>query len=267
MTKKISRLIITLFALMLIFLAACEPPDDGDDDGGGITTTTTSIYDSSAIEMTWITIPGGTFEMGCLSNNNCDDNSLPVHTVEVTSFEMTEVEVTLYQYMAITGDNASWFGDCNECPVERVTWQKAEEFCEDIGGRLPTEAEWEYAARAGSNTIFTCGNTSGCLDDHAWYAENSDDQTHPAGEKDPNAFGLYDMTGNVSEWVQDCWNDNYQGAPTDGSAWDAGTCSQRITRGGSWNDQTSTLAVSHRNRYNVSGMDNLIGFRCAREID
>jgi len=101
--------------------------------------------------------------------------------------------------------------------------------------RPPSEAEWEYACRAGTTTRYSFGDSESKLGDYAWYRENSGDKTHPVGKKNPNPYGLYDMHGNVYDWVQDKWHSNYNGAPTDGSAWGSGDGAGRVIRGGSWN--------------------------------
>ena len=139
-------------------------------------------------------------------------------------------------------------------PAVCVSWNDAEAFIQWLGAqtgkafRLPTEAEWEYAARAGSTTKYHFGNSESQLCRYANHADTSTDldwrnkscsdgvgkRTATVGRYQPNAFGLYDMHGNVYEWVQDCWNDSYVGAPTDGRAWTSGDCSQRVIRGGSW---------------------------------
>ena len=100
--------------------------------------------------------------------------------------------------------------------------------------RLPSEAEWEYACRAGTTTRYSFGDSESKLGDYAWYTKNSDSKTHSVGKKKPNPYGLYDMHGNVWEWTQDEWYSNYNGAPTDGSAWESGDGALRVYRGGSW---------------------------------
>jgi formylglycine-generating enzyme required for sulfatase activity len=104
--------------------------------------------------------------------------------------------------------------------------------------RLLSEAEYEYAARAGTTTTYSFGDDSAMLGDYAWFLDNSGHRAHPVGEKKPNAFGLYDMHGNVEQWVEDCWHESYYGAPREGSAWTSGDCTVRVVRGGTWLDNS-----------------------------
>ena len=185
-----------------------------------------------------VVIPAGSFVMG--SERNADEN--PPHTVYIRSFLMGRTEVTQKQWLDVMGSNPSRFSGCGpECPVESVSWDDVQQFIAKLNQktgqkyRLPSEAEWEYAARAGTTTHWSFGNNESKLGDYAWYSANSGRQTQEVGQKLPNTFGLYDMHGNVWEWTQDCWHQNYTGAPTDGSAWTTG-CSgnYRVLRGGSW---------------------------------
>ncbi|KOR27197.1 hypothetical protein TI04_13775, partial [Achromatium sp. WMS2] len=125
------------------------------------------------------------------------------------------------------------------------------------------EAEWEYACRAGGKGEYCFGDNVAMLKDYAWYDANSGDQTHPVGEKLPNAWGLYDVHGNVWEWCQDRWHDNYNGAPTDGSAWESGYSSYRLLRGGSWNNGDDNCRTACRNSYGHNYSSNIWGFRVA----
>jgi len=170
----------------------------------------------------------------------------------------------------------------NEYPVVGVTWKQATAFCfwrtnnsdyyqgrpgkkdQKIDGiyRLPTEAEWEYAARGLSTTIYPWGNSDDELSNHAWFSANTD-ATNPAGQKRPNEFGLHDMLGNVWEWTQDCWNPNYINAPSDGSAWISNECSERVLRGGSWDNDSQGLRVAIRSGFATDFRYNVIGLRVA----
>ena len=171
------------------------------------------------------------------------------------------------------GDNPSKNSDCgNSCPVELVSWADAQEFTKRLSQktgkkyRLPSEAEWEYAARAGSTTEWSFGEDENQLDEYSWYLSNSVGKTHPAAEKRPNAFGLFDMYGNVNEWTQDCVNNNYVGAPTDGLAWTEGSCTRRVIRGGSWYSSPIDLRSASRPWSPATAfLSDDIGFRIARE--
>jgi formylglycine-generating enzyme required for sulfatase activity len=171
------------------------------------------------------------------SESGRDSDEGPVHTVELDGFWLGKTEVTQAQYQAIMGTNPSKFkGPSN--PVEQVSWEEASEFCRKLSQRagktynLPTEAQWEYACRAGTTTRYSFGDSDNALGDYAWYDSNSGKQTHPVSQKRPNAWGLYDMHGNVWEWCLD-WKDSYPSGrvsnPTGPSS-----ASFRVFRGGSW---------------------------------
>ena len=155
-------------------------------------------------------------------------------------------------------------------PVEQVSWNDTQEFIQKLNAktgktyRLPTEAEWEYAARAGSQTEFSFGDNESELGKYSWFTGNSSNQTHPVGERQPNAFGLFDMHGNVWEWTQDCWNENYVGAPVDGNAWTQGDCSRRVLRGGSWLSSPQDLRSAFRKWNSSANRLFNYGFRVAR---
>ncbi|MBI1264224.1 MAG: SUMF1/EgtB/PvdO family nonheme iron enzyme [Alphaproteobacteria bacterium] len=172
-------------------------------------------------------------------------------------------------------DDRGWGRD--DRPVIRVSWNDALAYADWLNQstgltgsahryRLLSEAEWEYAARAGTTTAYSFGEDAGQLGAHAWFAENSNESTQPVGGRRPNAFGLYDMHGNVQEWVEDCWNDSHSGVPTDGSAQTKGDCSIRVFRGGSWFSGPLILRSSNRNRGAPSTQSNVIGFRLARTL-
>ena len=213
-----------------------------------------------------VVIPAGSFEMG--SNENADER--PVHRANVPSFLIGKTEVTQGQWRAVMGSNPSRFSQCgDDCPVERVSWNEAQEFAQRLSQktgkqyRLPSEAEWEYAARAGSNAKWSFGDNESQLGDYAWFSANSQNKTQRVAQKRPNAFGLFDMHGNVWEWVQDCWHGDYSGAPTDGSAWTTG-CSNnwRVLRGGSWGDYPAVLSSAGRIRDTPD--NRYLGLRLAR---
>ncbi len=193
-----------------------------------------------------VRISSGSFIMGCQDakrDGDCDDDEKPPHTVRVQDFSIGRYEVTQAQWRAVMeGESApSYNKGCDECPVEQVSWNDIQEFLKNLNAltgkryRLPTEAEWEYAARGGSQSLGFSYSGSNNIDEVAWYGSNSGGKTRPIGGKKPNELGLYDMSGNVWEWVEDDWHDNYSGAPTDGRAWvDSPRASNRIYRGGGW---------------------------------
>jgi formylglycine-generating enzyme required for sulfatase activity len=178
-----------------------------------------------------VRIPAGSFEMG----SNIRKPEQPVHGVTVAEFWLGVTEVTQAQWQAVMGNNPSHFREVGpDAPVEMVTWSDAQEFVRRLSGRdrdwtfrLPSEAEWEYACRAGVKA-----QLYGPAQETAWIQENSRGTTHPVGQKRPNAFGLYDMLGNVAEWIQDDWFEDHTGAPADGRARRGGTSPYHSVKGG-----------------------------------
>jgi formylglycine-generating enzyme required for sulfatase activity len=240
------------------------------------------------ITLEMVAIPGGTFTMGSPQDEKDSyDDERPQHEVNVPTFFMGKYPITQTQWRAIAATakididletNPSEFkGD--ELPVESVNWYQATEFCKRLSRetkreyRLPSEAEWEYACRAGTTTPFYFGETiTGELANYntnKTYVEEYRNETTPVGQFPPNAFGLYDMYGNVWEWCADTWHDNYDGAPTDGSAWiENGDDNRSPLRGGAWYTFPYRCRSAHRNidarRYSRSF---LYGFRvvCSAE--
>ena len=223
-----------------------------------------------------VTIPAGSFMMGSTDNEHgWAHYTTPVHQVTLQAFDIGAYEVTQAQYLAVMGTNPSHFQgtsypNSENNPVEQVTWQDAGAFCTALStltGRtftLPSEAQWEYACRAGTTTLYSYGDSDALLGDYAWTSSNSGSRTHTVGTKLPNNWGLYDMMGNVGEWCLDSWHDNYTGAPTDGSAWEPETGSHTVFRGSSWyfNSPWYFRSATHYNRYSApdDGISQL-GFR------
>jgi formylglycine-generating enzyme required for sulfatase activity len=222
-----------------------------------------------------VVIPAGTFMMGSKADpfaaTQPSADEQPQHAVSIRSFALGKLEVTQEQWYALMGNLPSKFKG-RTLPVEQVSWDDAQEFIKRLNAktgqkyRLPSEAEWEYAARAGSPTNYSFGDDTNQLSRFAWFADNSGNTTHPVGEKTANNFGLNDMHGNVWEWTQDCWNGNYAGAPADGSAWTAGDCFMRIARGGSWLFYPQELRAAYRFRYGTTNRLNSFGLRVARTL-
>ena len=262
-------------------------------------------------------IPAGSFRMGDISGGGQSDEK-PVHRVSVKAFLLGKTEVTVGQFRAFINDSGykteaeqsrgcrtyekgSWdwrlgknwrnpgFRQSAEEPVVCVSWNDAQRYIEWLSKktgaqyRLPSEAEWEHAARAGSDTKYYFGNNP---DDMCKYGNVADLEakkqnshwtvfdcndgyyrTAPVAYFTANAFGLFDMHGNVWEWTQDCWNGSYRGAPSDGSAWLKGDCEKRVLRGGSWYNIPSGLRSANRSWDTADNRFNIIGFRLARTLD
>ena len=247
-----------------------------------------------------ILLSAGTFDMGCTAAQQAEGYSpyeSPVHTVTLThDFYMGETEVTQGEYQAVMGSNPSYFSSCGStCPVERVSWHEVAEYANALsrldgltecfscsndgcttpspytcdGYRLPTEAEWEYAARAGTDYVYAGSNTVG---DVGWYYKNETGSSHPVAQKLPNDWGLYDMSGNVMEWTWDWYSSSYYSSspssdpegPTPPSDYITNSFTRRIIRGGSWHDVASDARVAYRYGNTPSNRYFLIGFRLAR---
>ena len=197
-----------------------------------------------------IKVDGGTFTMGATSEHkNPDDDEKPTHKVTLSSYYIGETEVTQALWTAVMGDNPSRFKGDN-LPVEQVSWEDCQTFIGKLNGltgkrfRLPTEAEWEYAARGGNRSNHTQYSGGSMIDDVAWYKGNSGSKTHPVKTKKPNELGLYDMSGNVWEWCQD-WKESYSSnAQTNPTGPDSG--SHRVIRGGSWFNDATICRSSYR---------------------
>ncbi len=229
------------------------------------------------VDAQMVRIEGGTFAMGCtheqeLENKYHSCREKPVHWVEVRSFELSRYEVTQELWEAVMGENPSTFKNCPQCPVEKVSWDDVQAFLRKLnagGGRyrLPSEAEWEYAARGGQRSRGYRYAGSNTPDAVAWYEENrGGKQHHPVGQKQANELGLYDLAGNVWEWVQDCWNESYAGAPSDGRAWESGDCRLRVMRGGSWYTEPVNLRSANRGRHTTDDRNFENGFRMAQSL-
>lgn len=219
-----------------------------------------------------VSVPAGCFGMGCVENPECWDNEKPVRRVCLEEHEMGVFEVTQDQWIAVMGSNPSYFKEGGgQLPVEQVSWDEANEFIRRLNAltqkryRLPTEAEWEYAARSGGREETYAGGEN--LDELGWYSKNSGSKTHPVGQKNPNGLGLHDMSGNVWEWVADDWHGGYQGAPTDGKAWvDDPRVAKRVIRGGCWGSIARYCWSAMRESLESSRSTQNIGFRLARSV-
>jgi formylglycine-generating enzyme required for sulfatase activity/serine/threonine protein kinase len=217
----------------------------------------------------YVGIPPGTFMMGCSpGDGECHVDEMPAHQVTITrGFWIGQTLVTVRAYRRFVGATGRQMPVAPEVdkgenvPMVLVSWDDAQAYCGWTGGRLPTEAEWEYAARGGSSA-----SRYGNLDDIAWYDGNSGGHTHDVAQMRPNGFGLYDMLGNVWEWVNDWYDEHYyrNGPSQDPQGPASGR--QRVLRGGDWGGGPRDVRVSNRNRFNTDYSNVYSGFRCAGEV-
>jgi formylglycine-generating enzyme required for sulfatase activity len=265
--RKLVPLFVCL-ALLVALACADDKPPKGDTD---------KVLRRFAEEFVTLT-PGkdsfpATFTMG-----GDRPSEKPAHEVKFAGpFAIGKYEVTQELYETVMVKNPSrWKGRRNS--VEMVGWDDAGEFCRKVTEelrklqllpetdviRLPSEAEWEYACRAGTATKYSFGDQESDLKDYAWFKGNSKGEDPPVGKKKPNAWGLYDMHGYVWEWTADAWHDDYKGAPTDGSPWDEKAAKERVVRGGSWADGADACRSGHREHREASHRSDAVGFRCVR---
>ena len=217
----------------------------------------------NALRNSFVRIPAGEFMMG--SGNGAADER-PVHRVRISrSFEMGKYEVTQAQWEAGMGSNPGHYKGLN-LPVENVSWEDVQQFIQKLNApndgyiyRLPTEAEWEYACRAGST-----GDYAGALDAMAWYGSNAAGTTHPVGQKKPNSWGLYDMHGNVWEWCQDWFDGSYYTQSPSVDPRGPGAGSSRVLRGGNWVLGPGFLRSARRSGRTPGLRQNDLGFRLVR---
>lgn len=223
-----------------------------------------------------VVVPAGSFDMGA-SNN---DREKPVHQVMIGApFAIGVREVTFEEWDRCVAENGCKFRPADRGwgrgnrPVINVSWLDAKEYVNWLSNktgqtyRLPSEAEWEYAARGGTNTAYWWGRSVGTRQANCRECGTGErEQTFPAGTYKANPFGLYDTAGNAAEWVEDCWNDNYNGAPTNGSAWTSGDCRLRVLRGGSFDSESDYVRSNSRFRYDNDVRYSGNGFRVLRQL-
>ena len=258
----------------LIFSLLCAPPPPP------------SIPDTSVLrEIILVPIPSGSFQLGTADTSDpWFEMSRPVHTVKIDSFLLSTFEITQDQYQRVMGENPSLMKDDSTRPVDQVSWIDAVNFCNRLsrlagfdpcyspssrncdfnrnGFRLPTEAEWEYACRAGTSTRYNTGDSEQALSRAGWYIGNSRGTTHPIGLKVPNAWGLYDMHGNVWEWCNDYfieYSKSEANNPTGPRYGDS-----KVLRGGGWHFPAAGCACAYRHRGQPSYKLSFVGFRVAR---
>jgi formylglycine-generating enzyme required for sulfatase activity len=250
--ERVPKTSVSLALLFVVLTSAC-----------GKRESRAPSFDLRALDLKFVRIPSGQFAMGSNSSIAFDEN--PVHQVTISrAFELQKTEVTQAQWTAVMANNPSHFhGD--SLPVEQVSWDDVQEFIRRLNAadpgknyRLPTESEWEYACRAGS-----AESSSGDIDAIAWYDDNSEHRTHPVGGKEPNAWGLYDMLGNVWELCAD-WKASYPSGPvTDPKGPPTGY--YRVSRGGGWFDTRAAVTATFRSSPAPTYRGSSLGFRLARD--
>jgi formylglycine-generating enzyme len=291
---------LVVAGLMGFFGAGCEPAQPGAQNGSAnpgseASGNSAGVFDlvtASGVQMVYV--PGGVFTMGSDRGN---PDEAPVHKVEVSAFLMDKFEVTHELFTKAQLPNPSHWQDNPAKPVERVRWRDARMYCNERslaeglkpvydektpgldpdfsanGYRLPSEAEWEYACRAGTSGDYDFGAQSK-LKLHSWFDENSEARTHPVGQKRPNAWGIHDLYGNVSEWCEDVYSEGYYaGSETRNPRGPAnpGKDVKRSLRGGSWKSSADMCRVSFRQGQRTGDTDacfytDYCGFRCVRSV-
>ena len=226
-----------------------------------------SSFNVNGVQFKMVKVEGGTFQMGATleQGSDADDDEYPVHSVTLSDYYIGQTQVTQELWEAVMGSNPSDFTGDNQRPVENVSWNDCQEFIKKLNRlteknfRLPTEAEWEYAARGGNKSKGYKYSGSNDADAVAWYYDNSGGKTHAVETKQSNELGLYDMSGNVFEWCQD-WDGDYT-SRSQNNPKGANTGSGHVLRGGGWGDDARHVRVSFRGGYVPSGRFNGFGFR------
>lgn len=215
-----------------------------------------------------VPVKGGTFKMGCTKEQgDCQENEKPVHEVRLSDFSIGQYEVTQEQWQAVMGSNPSHNKNCKLCPVENVSWNDIQDFIKKLNKqtgknfRLPTEAEWEFAARGGKESKGFKYAGGDVVDEVAWYNGNSDNKTHPVGKKKANELGLYDMSGNVWEWCADWYDGNYYAKSPADNPQGPSTGTYRVYRGGSYFSDPIHCRPAYRGYWLPDHRCNDIGFR------
>ncbi len=289
---------------LLVLCGCTEQPGDSSAQSGsvassstaaaptGLPSAPTAVVTASGVDMVFL--PGGTFKMGSDRGN---PDEAPAHPVKLTAFLMDTTEVTHEMFATAQLPNPSHWQDNAKNPVERVRWRDAKLYCNERsrlegltpcydekttewecnyqanGYRLPTEAEWEYACRAGSDQDYSFGSADQ-LRQFGWYDENARERTHPVGGRKPNRWGIHDLYGNVSEWCEDVYSASYYpNSPDSDPAGpvDPGTDVKRVMRGGSWKSSADMCRASFRQGQRTGNTDacfytDFCGFRCVRRV-
>lgn len=229
-----------------------------DVDAAELLPAKVNTYEVNGVSFDMVEVEGGNYLMG--DDISDKENDKPAHKETIATFQIGKTEVTQELWEAVMGTNPSNFTGEANLPVEKVSWTDCNTFITKLNEltgknfRLPTEAEWEYAARGSNKSQGYTYSGSNTLDDVAWYKDNSDSKTHPVAQKQPNELGIYDMSGNVWEWISDKYSDNYSSARTS---------SNRVIRGGGWGSTAASSRVANRNSYGESYAYGDLGLRLA----
>lgn len=268
MRKYFYYYIVLSFISSFLILSHTAIPAELAEQGNKPLQQETPQPDSSTMEG-MVFIKGGCFEMGDVFGDG-DPDEKPLHQVCVADYYIGRYEVTQGEWSKIMGDNPSFHIKCDDCPVENVSYKAVQEFIRRLnrrsGGkyRLPTEAEWEYAARSGGKKEKWAGmNSENELDDYAWSRGNSDGKTHPVGQKRANGLGIYDMCGNVQEWVSDYYDTEYYRTSLKDNPKGATGGQYRVSRGGSMLNKAWGIRTSIRYRFTQDDLGREFGFRLA----
>jgi formylglycine-generating enzyme required for sulfatase activity len=245
---------MTAFALLRLETFSC-----------GGQTREVAIYSHERTGLEFVLVPGGTFVMGSPAGESHRVEFETQHEVTLTRpFLIARTPCTQAAYERVVGRNSSQFKGPT-LPVETLSWEDAKRFCDAAALALPTEAEWEYACRAGTTTAYCFGNAEDDLGQYAWYSANSQRTTHPVGQKRPNAFGLFDMHGNVWQYCED-WFYKYPDGPVSDPRSPSQPARERVFRGGSWLDPAEVARSAYRRAYPPNFGYNLAGIRPAKSI-
>jgi formylglycine-generating enzyme required for sulfatase activity len=274
-------------SLVCLLLAGCSKSGPAGSPAAGAGTPSV-ITTASGVKM--VLVPAGTFVMGSARTEEADEKP---HTVSLSAFHIDQFEVTQAQYAKAMGKNPSLHKDPG-APVEQIRWKEAAAYCNarskleglkpaydpatfacDFaaeGYRLPTEAEWEYAARAGTTTAYSFGDDAAALGQYAWFKDNQTIAPHPAGTRKPNAWGLYDMYGNVWEWCNDWYGETYYASSPAQDPPGPAKGTNRVLRGGCWNSKAAECTSDYRMNELPAFTDvcfgkavsGFVGFRCVR---
>ncbi|MEB2774308.1 SUMF1/EgtB/PvdO family nonheme iron enzyme [Algoriphagus sp. D3-2-R+10] len=265
-TLKYILIAVLLIGGIVIWWWQSNSNKSGNASAVNSDSVTTTSATGNIYEPDMVTVQGGMFAMGGKENTN----EKPIHNVTLASFKIAKYETTLAQWQKVMGSNPAGREDCMDCPVTAVGWDDVQTFIKKLNTlsgknyRLPTEAEWEYAARGGTESKNFEYAGSNDINAVAWTSANSGSNAHPVGQKEANELGLYDMSGNVFEWCNDWYDENYYGKSPGNDPKGPATGPHRVIRGGNWASEPAVSRVAHRipNQLGYGAM----GFRLASSL-